>query len=80
MQLVLERCTIRPWRLDDVESLANNPASVRVREKLFRFRRTPKQQRHQGWRASRFTALREDEVETRRRCVRAEWRQLYLAV
>jgi len=28
MQLVLERCTIRPWRLDDADSLAkhaNNP-------------------------------------------------------
>ena len=36
MQLVLERCTIRPWRLDDAESLAehrNNPASARVLEK-----------------------------------------------
>jgi len=36
MKLVLERCTIRPWRLDDAESLAehgNNPASARVLEK-----------------------------------------------
>jgi hypothetical protein len=36
MQLVLERCTIRPWRLDDADSLAkhpNNPASARVLEK-----------------------------------------------
>jgi hypothetical protein len=31
MQFVLERCTIRPWRLDDADSLAkhaNNPANV----------------------------------------------------
>jgi RimJ/RimL family protein N-acetyltransferase len=34
------------------------------RESRFRFRRTPQEQRHQGRRASRFTALREDEVET----------------
>jgi hypothetical protein len=36
MQLVLERCTIRPWRLDDADSLAKhpyNPASARVLEK-----------------------------------------------
>ncbi|HWH91517.1 MAG TPA: GNAT family protein [Candidatus Binatia bacterium] len=36
MQLVLKRCTIRPWRLDDAESLAkhlNNPSSARVLEK-----------------------------------------------
>ena len=36
MQLVLERWAIRPWRLDDAESLArhaNNPASARVLEK-----------------------------------------------
>jgi hypothetical protein len=83
MQLVLERCRIRPWRLDDADSLAkhaNNPASACAGKGWFRFRRTPNEQRHQGWRTSRFTALREDEVETRRRCVRAEWRQLYLAV
>jgi hypothetical protein len=83
MRLVLEQCTIRPWRLDDADSLAkhaNDPAAACAGKGWFRFRRTPKEQRHQGWRTSRFTALREDEVETRRRCVRAEWRQLYLAV
>jgi RimJ/RimL family protein N-acetyltransferase len=70
-----------PLRRVSAEVFANNPASARVLEKAgFRFRRTPNEQRHQGWRTSRFTALREDEVETRRRCVRAEWRQLYLAV
>ena len=36
MRLVLERGAIRPWRLDDAESLArhaNSPASARVLEK-----------------------------------------------
>jgi ribosomal-protein-alanine N-acetyltransferase len=36
MQLVLERCTVRPWRLDDAESLAryanNHKIWLRVRD------------------------------------------------
>jgi ribosomal-protein-alanine N-acetyltransferase len=30
MQLVLERCTIRPWRLDDAESLAAHANNRKV--------------------------------------------------
>ena len=30
MQLVLERCTIRPWRLDDAESLARHANNRKV--------------------------------------------------
>src|SRR5215471_2916166 len=30
MQLVLERCTIRPWRLDDAESLAQHANNRKV--------------------------------------------------
>jgi [ribosomal protein S5]-alanine N-acetyltransferase len=30
MQLVLERCTIRPWRLDDAESLAKHANNRKV--------------------------------------------------
>jgi RimJ/RimL family protein N-acetyltransferase len=30
MQLVLERCTIRPWRLDDAESLAKHANDRKV--------------------------------------------------
>ena len=30
MQLVLERCTIRPWRLDDAESLARHANSRKI--------------------------------------------------
>ena|SRR5262245_60582838 len=31
MQLVLERCTVRPWRLDDAESLASHANNRKVR-------------------------------------------------
>jgi [ribosomal protein S5]-alanine N-acetyltransferase len=41
MQLVLERCTVRPWRLDDAESVArhanNRKIWLAVRD-LFRIR------------------------------------------
>jgi ribosomal-protein-alanine N-acetyltransferase len=30
MQLVLERCTIRPWRLDDAQSLAKHANNRKV--------------------------------------------------
>jgi len=30
MQLVLERCTIRPWRLEDAESLARHANNRKV--------------------------------------------------
>jgi|SRR2546421_8421105 len=30
MQLVLERCTIRPWRLDDAESLARHANNRKI--------------------------------------------------
>jgi [ribosomal protein S5]-alanine N-acetyltransferase len=30
MQLVLERCTIRPWRLDDAESLARHANNGKI--------------------------------------------------
>jgi ribosomal-protein-alanine N-acetyltransferase len=30
MQLVLERCTIRPWQLDDAESLARHANNRKV--------------------------------------------------
>jgi ribosomal-protein-alanine N-acetyltransferase len=30
MQLVLERCSIRPWRLDDAESLARHANNRKV--------------------------------------------------
>jgi len=30
MQLVLEKCTIRPWRLDDVESLARHANNRKI--------------------------------------------------
>jgi ribosomal-protein-alanine N-acetyltransferase len=30
MQLVLQRCTIRPWRLDDVESLARHANNRKI--------------------------------------------------
>jgi hypothetical protein len=30
MQLVLERCTVRPWRLDDAESVARHANNRKV--------------------------------------------------
>ncbi len=39
-------------------------------ESWFCFRRPSQEQRHQGWRTSRFTALREDEVEIDVVCAR----------
>ena len=30
MQLVLERCTIRPWRLDDAESVARHANNRKI--------------------------------------------------
>ena len=30
MQLVLERCTVRPWRLDDAESLARHANNRKI--------------------------------------------------
>jgi hypothetical protein len=138
MQLILERCTIRPWRLDDAESLAKRANNRKVwlalrdlfphpytiqdaheflqraisgrlttnfclevngvagggrgfhgfllqefcaspdlcravreqssvgacaREGRFCLRSASKEQRHQRWKASRFTTIREDEVK-----------------
>jgi len=70
-----------PLRRVSAEVFANNPASARVLEKAgFVFEGGLTNNVIKDGKLLDSLLYAKNEVETRRRCVRAEWRHLYLAV